>query len=86
MAPQTQHVELKILDAMTERCKSIYATLHQNVARVIYLDFIIKTNPYMVARRVKSQGDKLLAKTSQRYDENTLQIFYNRFVYIITSR
>ena len=57
---------LLITDAMTERCKSIYATMHQNVARVIYQDFIMKMNLYIVVRNVMSQGDKILAKKTIR--------------------
>ena len=63
---------------MTERCKSTYATVHQNVARVIYQDFNIKTNLYIVVRRVMSQGDKILAKTTLRWKSNTLQLPENK--------
>ena len=55
-------------DAMTERCNSIYATMHHNVARVIYQDFNMKTNLYIVVRRVMSQGDKILGKTTIHYN------------------
>ena len=65
-------------DAMTERCKSTYATVHQNVARVIYEDFIMKMNPYMVARNVLSLGDKILAKMTLRGKSKTLQLPENK--------
>ena len=73
--------------------------MHHNVASVIYQDFDIKMELYIVVRSVVLLGDKILPKTTIRCKSITLQISQNQnrfhwlainrylcFVYIIKLR
>ena len=84
-------------DAMTERCNSIYAAMQRILNLVIYQDFNMYLELYIVVRHVTSLGDKILAKTSIHYKFFTLhkkktfitaksmyKTQQNRFVYIFS--